>query len=242
MEERHLKSLKRLSVAVLAVLLSVVVIGVGGCNSYTTQQADSRENDNDTKAMILDILHTREGMEALQDIVRDPRLKQSLTITKQDVQTATINALSDPKQNMDLMEQMKNPKFNATITKAYRSDNTKVMKSLLQDPEYQTMMLAQLKSPQFQLLLYDLMKTPEYRKQAVAIMKQAMENPDFKIKMLQIVKQSIQSSKGEQQQQQGKSQTQEQQQGQKQDQGEQKDQEGGGKEQSSESGGGGGGS
>jgi spore germination protein D len=241
MEERHVKSLQKLSFAVLTVLLSVVVIGVGGCNS-NTQEADSGQNANDTKSMVLDILHTKEGMVALQDIVRDPRLKQSLTITKQDVETATIKALSDSQQNMNLMEQMKNPRFNATVTKAYRKDNEQVMKTLMQDPEYQTMMISMLKSPQFQLLLFDLMKTPEYRKQAVSIMAQAMENPDFKIKMLDVVKQSIQSSKsGQTQQQQGKAQSQGQEsQKQGQDQGEQKEQSSGGKEQGGESGSGGG--
>ncbi|MGZ4030704.1 MAG: spore germination lipoprotein GerD [Tumebacillaceae bacterium] len=226
-----MKSFQKFSLAILAVLLSVVVIGVGGCNS-NTEQADSGENDNDTKSMVLDILHTKEGMEALQDIVRDPRLKQSFTVTQQDVKAATIKALSDTETNMNLMEQMKNPRFGASLTKAYRKDNELVLKQLMQDPEYQTMMLSMLKSPDFQLLLFDLMKTPEYRKQAVAIMTEALHNPDFKMKMLEAIKQTIKSSGSGQQQQQGgqaKSQSQGEDQGQEKQKKEQSD---GDKEQS----------
>lgn len=185
-----MKQTRTVFFATLALLL--ILFGVG-CNSNHTE-VESSGDDNETKSMVLDILHTREGLESLKDIMRDPRLKQSLTITETDIQQATTASLADPNSHVQLTDQMKNPSFGSTVTMAYRKDNEAVLKQLMKDPEYQMMMLDILKSPDFQQTLYDLMKTPEYRQQAVNIMAEALQNPDFKTKFLDQVKQVIQQN------------------------------------------------
>lgn len=141
--------------------------------------------------MVLDILHTKEGLDTLKDIVRDPQFKQSLAINEADVQSAMVKAMTDGAGNATLMAQMRNPQFAATLAQAYKKDNEVILKDLMKDPEYQQMMLALLKSPDYQKTLYDLMKTPQYRKQTMDIMTQALQNPQFKLMFLDLVKEAI---------------------------------------------------
>jgi spore germination protein D len=187
----------RFGTVALAVIVScTTVVGCGSKGSQpqaSTQSIDveAKAQYNETKSMVLDILHTKEGLDTLKDIVRDPQFKQSLAINEADVQTAMVKAMTDGAGNATLMAQMRNPQFAATLAKAYKKDNEVILKDLMKDPEYQQMMLALLKSPDYQKTLYDLMKTPQYRKQTMDIMTQSLQNPQFKLMFLELVKEAI---------------------------------------------------
>ncbi|PWK05708.1 spore germination lipoprotein GerD [Tumebacillus permanentifrigoris] len=165
--------------------------GSGGSASTASQSSDTRAQYNETKQMVLDILHTKEGLDTLKDIVRDPQFKNSLAINEADVSVAMQKALTDSSSHYTLMEQMKSPKFATAIAKTFQKDNEKILKSLMNDPEYQEMMLTLLKSPDFTRTLYDLMKTPEYRKQTMDIMTQSLQNPEFRLMYMELVKEAI---------------------------------------------------
>ncbi|WP_227874449.1 spore germination lipoprotein GerD [Tumebacillus algifaecis] len=180
----------------VAIILAFVISGGCGLQQKAgggggAQETDAKAQYNETKQMVLDILHTKEGMDTLKDIVRDPQFKRSLAINETDVQVAMLKALTDGTAHATLEEQMRNPKFATALAKSFKKDNEKVLKDLLKDPEYQEMMLSLLKSPDFSQSLYDLMKTPEYRKQTMAIMTQSLQNPEFKLLYLDLLKQAI---------------------------------------------------
>ena len=185
--------------AILAI--SVAAATLGGCGSSGAQgsssggskETEAKPQYNETKQMVLDILHTKDGLDTLKDIVRDPSFKHSLAINEADVSVAMQKALTDGSAHMSLTEQMKNPKFATALAKTFKKDNETVLKSLMKDPEYQEMMLTLLKSPDFTRTLYDLMKTPEYRKQTMAIMTEALQNPEFRLMFTDLVKEAIQS-------------------------------------------------
>ncbi|MGB8957183.1 MAG: spore germination lipoprotein GerD [Tumebacillaceae bacterium] len=184
--------------AILAITVAATTLG--GCGSSSSQGASggSQETEakpqyNETKQMVLDILHTKDGLDTLKDIVRDPSFKHSLAINEADVSVAMQKALTDGSAHMSLTEQMKSPKFATALAKTFKKDNETVLKTLMKDPEYQEMMLTLLKSPDFTRTLYDLMKTPEYRKQTMAIMTEALQNPEFRVMFTDLVKEAIQS-------------------------------------------------
>lgn len=183
-------------IGAVSVAIIFAFVMIGGCGSQPqgsggSQQTDAKAQYNETKQMVLDILHTKEGMDTLKDIVRDPQFKRSLAINETDVQVAMLKALTDGSAHATLEEQMRNPKFASALAKSFKKDNETVLKELLKDPEYQEMMLVLLKSPEFTQNLYDLMKTPEYRKQTMAIMTQSLQNPEFKLLYLDLLKQAI---------------------------------------------------
>lgn len=188
----------KLGAAALAIILTFTT--VGGCGSQGgqmqggsggAQETDAKAEYNETKSMVLDILHTKEGMDALKDIVRDPTFKHSLALNETDVQIAMQKALTDGTNHVTLMEQMKNPKFATVLAKSFKNDHEKIIKNLMKDPEYQEMVLTLLKSPDYQRMLYDLMKTPEYRKQTMTIMTQALQNPEFRLVFMELIQESI---------------------------------------------------
>ncbi|HEU4965591.1 MAG TPA: spore germination lipoprotein GerD [Bacilli bacterium] len=189
----------KIGLAALALIVSCsAVYGCGGSGSAQgggsgggAEEAEASGNYNETKSMVLDILHTKEGMDALKDIVRDPTFKQSLAINEADVQLAMVKALTDGSAHLTLQEQMKNPKFATALAKSFQKDNEKMLKELMKDPEYQEMMLTLLKSPEFSKNLYDLMKTPDYRKQTMTIMTQALQNPEFRLMFMELIKEAI---------------------------------------------------
>ncbi|WP_232463524.1 spore germination lipoprotein GerD [Tumebacillus avium] len=183
-------------IGAVSVAIIFAIVMIGGCGSQPqgsggSQETDAKAQYNETKQMVLDILHTKEGMDTLKDIVRDPQFKRSLAINETDVQVAMLKALTDGSAHATLEEQMRNPKFASALAKSFKKDNESVLKELLRDPEYQEMMLVLLKSPEFTQNLYDLMKTPEYRKQTMAIMTQSLQNPEFKLLYLDLLKQAI---------------------------------------------------
>lgn len=196
---RPIKHPWKIGLAALTVI--VTFSAVGGCGGGGggaqggggggAEETEASANYNETKSMVLDILHTKEGMDALKDIVRDPTFKQSLAIEETDVQLAMVKALTDGSAHMTLQEQMRNPKFATALAKSFKKDNEKILKELMRDPEYQEMMLTLLKSPEFSKNLYDLMKTPDYRKQTMAIMTQSLQNPEFRLMFMELIKEAI---------------------------------------------------
>ncbi|MFD2172310.1 spore germination lipoprotein GerD [Tumebacillus lipolyticus] len=189
-------------IGAVSVAIILVFATLGGCGSQAEKSRGSQETDakaqyNETKQMVLDILHTQEGMDTLKDIVRDPQFKRSLAINEADVQVAMLKALTDGSAHASLEEQMRNPKFASALAKTFKKDNEKVLKDLMKDPEYQEMMLTLLKSPEFARNLYDVMKTPEYRKQTMSIMTQSLQNPEFRLLFMDLLKEAIREGTAE---------------------------------------------
>ncbi|KEO81770.1 spore germination lipoprotein GerD [Tumebacillus flagellatus] len=184
-----------------AIALAIAVSGCGskggsssgGSQETASSSSEPRAQYNETKQMVLDILHTKEGLDTLKDIVRDPQFKHSLAINEADVSVAMQKALTEPGGHFTLMEQMKNPKFATALAQTFKKDNEQILKELMKDPEYQEMMLTLLKSPEYTQTLYDLMKTPQYRKQTMDIMTQSLQNPQFRLMYMDLMKQTIQS-------------------------------------------------
>lgn len=185
-----------------AALAMVTVVAISGCgskggnsgggsSSASSQSTEARAQYNETKQMVLDILHTKEGLDTLKDIVRDPQFKNSLAINEADVQVAMQKALTDGGSHYTLMEQMRNPKFATALAQTFKKDNEAILKDLMKDPEYQEMMLTLMKTPDYQRTLYDLMKTPEYRKQTMEIMTQSLQNPQFRLMYMELIKDAI---------------------------------------------------
>jgi spore germination protein D len=184
------------TIALATILAAGMLGGCGGSKRQESsdggsQATEAKEHYNETKSMVLDILHTKEGMDTLKDIVRDPQFKQSLAINETDVQVAMQKALTDGSAHITLTEQMRRPQFASALAKSFKKDNQKMMKELMNDPEYQQQMVTLMKSPEFTQNMYDLMKTPDYRKQTMTIMTQALSNPEFKLMFMDVLKEAI---------------------------------------------------
>ncbi|MBX6394225.1 MAG: hypothetical protein IRY98_00685 [Alicyclobacillaceae bacterium] len=154
--------------------------------------------------MVLDILHSKEGMDAFRQAVQSPDIKRALILSDTDMQKALEKALTEGENRSLLQQQIQQPQFAKALADAVKEQNRQLLKDLMKDPEYQQMMLDLLKTPDFQKQLLALMTSPVYRQQTMKVMQEAMQNPEFKLLFMDNLKQAVreigpQSRQGEQQ-------------------------------------------
>lgn len=184
----------------LAFLLTFFLSTLAACSSGGSQAGGASEGKpdyNETKSMVLDILHSKEGRDTLRDIVKDPAFKTSMIVNEQDISSALIKTLNDEKNQKHFFEvEMKDPKFAAAIVKASKKEQQLILKQLIKDPEYQQSMLTLMKSPEYQTMTIALMQSPEYRQYLMKVMAESLQNPEFRLMFMDVVKEAIGSGAG----------------------------------------------
>lgn len=180
--------------AVVFLLSSLTSCSPGGGGQAQAQQKPEYDQ---MKSMVLDVLHSKEGVDTLKDIAKEPSFKKTIIVTDQDVTSAIQKTLNEDKKQIQIMEaQMKDPKFAAAMVKASKKEHETLLKNLMKDPDYQSAMLTLMKSPEYQKMVLTVMQSPEYRQQVMKIMADSLQNPEFKLVFMDIVKEAIQSGAG----------------------------------------------
>lgn len=183
----------------LALMLAFFLSSVTACSSggQAGSANETKPDYNETKTMVLDILHSKDGKDTIRDMVKDPAIKSSIVVNEQDISTALIKTLNDEKNQKQFMEaQMKDPKFAAAIVKASKKEHEKILKQLMKDPEYQSSMLTLMKSPEYQTMTVSTMQSPEFRQNLMKVMAESLQNPEFRLMFMDVVKEAIRSGAG----------------------------------------------
>lgn len=191
-------------ILLLTTLLFLTGCGAGGEQSATGQtendqtqkQATGKPTYPDIKTMVLDILHSKEGMTTLKDTMSSPEFKQSAAITEADVQAALAKTLAQGQNKSFLSSQMKDTKFAAAVVTSARPQMVTIQKELMRDPEYQKQLLTLMKSPEFQQSQFELLKSPEYRKEIMQIMTEALQEPTFRLLFMDSMKEAVKAAGG----------------------------------------------
>jgi spore germination protein D len=169
------------------------------------------------KSMVIDILGSEEAQKAiLKASTTSPAGTEGTTLfakamTAQDheqVKLAVKDVLTSPDYSRVIESIMKDPKFAGEFAKAVSKDNKQIHKDLMKDPDYQKDLVEMLKAPEAQRVLMDAMKTPEFRKQMMAGVTEAMQNPLFKMEVMKMLQTAVKEELTPQtqtQQQQGQS-------------------------------------
>lgn len=160
----------------------------------------------EVKSMVLDILHSKEGMSTLQDTMSSPEFKRATAITDGDIQAAVEKTLQQGQNKHFLAEQMKDTQFAAAIVKAAEPQMMDIERQLMRDPSYQKDLLTLMKSPEFQQSQLELLKSPEYRKEVMKIMTEALQEPTFRLLFTDSMKEAVKAAGGGQQDKMGKEQ------------------------------------
>jgi spore germination protein D len=169
---------------VALILVSCLMVLSMGCN----QQAQTAKPDyKETKQMVIDILQTDEGKKVISETMTDPKIKEKVILSDMKIQQTIEKSLTSPENKKQLQEVMKDPKFAASFAKAIKEENKKLQKDLMKDPEYQEMMITILKNPEAEKMLLDVMKGKAYRQQTMAIMKESIESPMFRMEIMELL-------------------------------------------------------
>lgn len=218
------RSANSLAIALMSGSLILTGCGMGGqgaadaegSSSQSSQQQGSGQQQkasnqpgySEIKSIVLDVLHSKEGMSTLKDTISSPDFKRSAAVTENDISAAVEKTLQQGQNKSFLTQQMKDTKFAAAVVQASKTQMTQVQRQLMKDPEYQKELITIMKSPEFQQAQFDLLKSPEYRKEIMTIMTEALQQPTFRLLFQDSMKQAVKEAGGGQKEKAGQSQKQ----------------------------------
>ena len=141
-------------------------------------EAAPKETDYDaTKKMVVDILQTEEGKKALGEILSDEKMKQKLVIDSATVKQAIDETLASDKGAEMWKKLFEDPKFVETYYKSIEEDQKNLMKSLMNDSEYQKQMMDILQDPEMTKQTVQTLKSQEFRAHLEETIQQTLESP-----------------------------------------------------------------
>lgn len=156
-----------------------------GCAAQAEKQAEG--DYEGTKKMLIDLLKSDDGKKAIQDILKDEKMKESLILDQPTVKKTIQNTLTSEQGKKFWQEVMKDPEFAKSFADSMQKENEDMLKGLMKDPEYQTMMMEVMKDPEMEKAQLELLKSKEHRKQVMTIMTEAFESPHFKAKITEVL-------------------------------------------------------
>ncbi|MCR6104928.1 spore gernimation protein GerD [Salipaludibacillus agaradhaerens] len=177
--------MRRYSAMIFFIILSSLFASACTVTDDQGQQADYEA----TKQMVVDVLQTEEGKKAVQEVVQDEEIQEQL-IMEQDFIKETIQTTLASEEGQEYWQEiMKDPEFAKTFAESMQEENENLLKGLMKDPEYQSMMLDIMKDPEMEQNYVELMETKDYREQVRAIVTEAMESPLFVARLNELLQQ-----------------------------------------------------
>lgn len=188
---------------------------LSGCG-VDGQSAAPQNSYKETKSMVIDILKSDDGKKAIEEsLLGESSLSSgssgssensssgggsgssasasgvkilSTRSSTEDIRTAVKDTLSSPEYKKEFEEIMKDPKFAGEFAKVVNSQSKQIHMQLIKDPTYQKSMEDMLKSPEMTKMLLQLTQTADYRKQTMSVMQEAMQNPIFRMEVMELLK------------------------------------------------------
>ena len=174
-------------------LSALLLTACGSDQGYTTQQLGYKE----MKTMVVDILKSDEGKKAVEEAINGNRgssgsgsmgMKMLSQQSGDQIRMAVKDTLVSEEYKKEIEKIMTDPQFAGDFAKAVSSESKQLHLQLIKDPTYQKSIEDILKSPEVMKSFLELTKTSDYRKQSMAIMQEAMQNPLFRVEVLQLLK------------------------------------------------------
>lgn len=182
----------------IALMSLFVLITASAC---TEDKKAGKETDYDTtKKMVVDILQTEDGKKALKELMTDDEMKKELIIDS-DVVKNTIDQVLVSEKGKEMWSTLfKDPTFVENFAKSLTEEHKKLMKSLMNDAEFQKQMLELLQDPEMNKQMLSLMKSQEFRSHLEETIQQTLETPSFQAKIKEILLKAAEKQKKEQEQ------------------------------------------
>ncbi|MDT8862244.1 spore germination lipoprotein GerD [Alkalihalobacillus sp. MEB130] len=184
-------------------IVSFISIILASCAAAENGGGNSSPDYESTKKMMVDMLQTDEGKQAIQEVMSDEELKGEIVMDNAFVRETIQQTLTSEAGRQFWQDVMQDPEFAQTFAESMQAENEKLLKSLMKDPEYQAMMITVLQDPEMEDAFLETMKSKEYRTQVMAIMSESFESPYFVAKINEILTRVAEQQMEKQDQQQG---------------------------------------
>lgn len=170
--------MKKLSMLLLLLIMAFLT----SCSSDDSSSGGQVDYDQ-TKKMVVDILKTDDGKKAIQEVMSDDKMKEKLVMDQAVVSDTIQQTLTSDKATDFWKKTFSDPKFAQGVAKNMKTENEKLLKGLMNDPEYRGMMIEVFKEPEMQKELADALKSKEYREHLQKVITETIDSPLFKAKI-----------------------------------------------------------
>lgn len=163
---------------------------VGGGN--TTQV-----NYKDMKSMVIDILKTEDAQKALQESASAQSgysAQSSSLVNVQDqekIRMAVKDVISSPDYDQVIKSLMTDTRFAGEFAKAVNDMNKDIHEQLIKDPQYQAGLVSAFETEEMQKVILKVVKGNDYRKELMKVMQDSLQNPIFRLEMLELMKKAV---------------------------------------------------
>ncbi len=164
----------------------LISLMISGCNAFKGSES-SQPNYKELKQMVIDILQTEDGKKAVQESLKDPKMKKQMVVEESEVEKIIQKEFFSSENKAQLKKMFEEPKFASQLGKTLSKENEKLLKDLMKDPEYRKMMLEIMKDQEYEKMLLDVMKSTPYRKQMMMVIKESLQSPMFKEDLLKLM-------------------------------------------------------
>ena len=167
-------------------LLLLIIMFLSSCASPEASGGE-QINYEETKKMVVDILKTDDGKKAIEEVMSNDKMKESLVMDQKVVSDTIQQTLTSENATEFWKKTFSDTKFAAGVAKSMRSENEILLKDLMKDPEYRGMMIEVFKEPEIQKEMADALKSKEYREHLQTVISETLESPLFKVKMQELL-------------------------------------------------------
>jgi spore germination protein D len=179
------------------ILLLLITIVLSSCASPEASGGEQIDYEA-TKKMVVDILKTDDGKKAIQEVMSDDKMKETLVMDQKVVSDTIQQTLTSENATEFWKKTFSDEKFAQAIAKSMRTENEKLLKDLMKDPEYRGMMIEVFKEPEIQKEMADALKSKEYREHLQTVISETLESPLFKVKMQELLLKAAEESQSKQ--------------------------------------------
>ncbi|MCP3029605.1 spore germination lipoprotein GerD [Halobacillus sp. A5] len=159
----------------------LLVVFLAACNGSS---GASEQGDYDTtKKMMVDILKTDDGQQALMEVLSDEKMKQELALESEDVSSAVKETLLSEEGKDFWSNLFSDPTFVQEFSKVVQEEQEDLMKGLMKDSEYQASLIELYQNPEMMEKMLEVMQGQQFRGHLEKTIEETLNSPVFQAKM-----------------------------------------------------------
>lgn len=182
----------------MLLFISLSIFIISACTGAA--QSSKEGNYDTTKKMVVDIMQTDEGKKAFIELMADEKMKKELVIDSDVVKKSINDALASEKGKEMWAKLFKDPTFVEGFAKSMADEQKKLVKSLMNDAEFQKQLLELMHDPEMTKQMIQAMKSQKFRAHLEETIQHTLDSPLFQAKMTEVLLKAAEKQGKEKQQ------------------------------------------
>ncbi|APH06613.1 spore germination lipoprotein GerD [Bacillus weihaiensis] len=167
----------------LLMTFTLTIFGVFSTGCAPREESSGQMDYEETKKMVVDILKTDDGKKALQEVMKDEEMMQTLIMDQNVVKQTIEETLTSEKGTEFWKKVFEDPKFVESFATSIKDEHEKVIKELMKDPDYQKMLMEIFQDPEMEKSMVTAVKSQDFRKHLQDVIMETLSSPLYKAKI-----------------------------------------------------------